>query len=152
MKLSAVETIDKQTQSTFQSIGTTRKTTRFASQACQVVTEFSIVRFNRKCVCLAFRDFISAKVIPEPLIGIETIGVIAFGLRSLVYNLLQGCLCTYPDHAPTQNTTSFAIYQSDNVDFVFLSPMKVNISSISASLTSLGSGALGSASATSVTQ
>ena len=38
VKLSAVEAEDKQTQGTFQGIGTTRETTGFASQTCQVVT------------------------------------------------------------------------------------------------------------------
>ena len=147
MKLSAVETIDKQTQGTFQSIGTTRKTSRFASQPCQVVTEFSIVRFNRKCVCLAFRDFISAQVIPEPLVGIKPIAVIPFCFGGLIDHLLNRFLRADPNHGPPQNAAGFAVDYSENVNSVFLSPIKVNNSSISASLTSSGSGVAGKASA-----
>ena len=152
VKLPAIEAEDKQAYSAFQSIGTTRKTTRLTSQACQIVTKFCIIRFHRIRVRLAFGDFISAKVIPEPLIRLKAIRVIPSRFGSLIHHLLQGCLGANPDYSPAQNTASFAVYQSDNVDFVFLSPMKVNISSISASFTSFGNGALGNASATSVTQ
>jgi hypothetical protein len=91
-------------------------------------------------------------VIPEPLIGIEAITVIPPGFGCLIHDVLKSSLGAYPDHPPAQNAAGFAIYQSDNINFVFLSPMKVNISSSSASFTSFGSGALGKASATSVTQ
>jgi hypothetical protein len=77
-------------------------------------------------------------VIPKPLIGIESIRVIPFGFGRSIHNLLQGCLATNPDHCPAQNTTGLAIYQSENVNFVFLSQMNVNILSSSASFTSLG--------------
>ena len=91
-------------------------------------------------------------MIPQPLIGIERITVIPFGLRSLIHDLLKGFLGADPNHCPTQNAAGFAIYYRENVDSVFLSPMNVNISSISASFTSSGRGAFGKASANSVTQ
>ena len=90
-------------------------------------------------------------MIPEPLIGIKTIAVVPLCFWSQINDLLDGFLGTYPDHRPAQNTTSFAVYDGQNVDSVFLSPMKVKSSSISASLTSVGTGALGKASATSIT-
>ena len=152
VKLPAVETEDKQTQGTFEGIWAARKTTGFASETGQVMRQFGIVSFHRVGIRLAFRNFISAKVIPEPLVSIKAIRVIPFRFGCSIHNLLQSSLRADPDHSPSQNTASFAVYQSDNIDFVFLSPMKVNISSNSASFTSRGSGALGKASATSVTQ
>jgi hypothetical protein len=82
----------------------------------------------------------------------QPIAVIPFCFWGLVNYLLNGCLSADPDHGPTQNATGFAIYHGENVDSVFLSPIKVNNSSISASFTSSGIGALGKASARSVTQ
>ena len=46
VELSAVEAEDKQAESTLEGIRATRETTRFASQACQIVTEFRIVSFH----------------------------------------------------------------------------------------------------------
>jgi hypothetical protein len=54
VELSAVEAEDKQAESTFEGIRATRETTRFASQTCQIVTEFGIVSFHRIGVGLAF--------------------------------------------------------------------------------------------------
>jgi hypothetical protein len=54
VELSAVEAEDNQAQGTFEGIGTTRKTTRFASQASQVVTKFCIICFHRIRVRFAF--------------------------------------------------------------------------------------------------
>ena len=152
VELSTIETEDKESQSTFEGIRAAREATRSASQACQIVTQFCIVSFHRVGIGLAFRDFISAKVVPKPLIGIKAIGVIPLGFWRLIHNVLQGSLAAGPDDRPAQNTARFAVYKSNNIDFGFLSPMKVNISSISASFTSLGNGAWGKASATSVTQ
>ena len=115
------------------------------------MTEFGVIGFDRISIGFALRNFISAQVIPKPLIGIKPITVVLFCFRRLVNDLLDGFLGAYPDHCPAQNTSGFAVDNGQNVDFVFLSPMKVKISSISASLTSSGTGALGSASAPSVT-
>lgn len=91
-------------------------------------------------------------MVPEPLISVKTVAVIPFCLGSLIYDVLNGFRRAHPDDRPAQNTAGFAINYREDVDFVFLSPMKVYISSISASLTSLGRGASGKALATSVTQ
>ena len=152
MKLAAVEAKDKQTQSTLQSIGAARKTAGTASQAGQIVTEFCVIGFHRIGICLALRGFVSAPVIPEPLIGIQAVTVIPPGLGCLIDKLLKGRLAAYPNDGPGQNTAGVAIYKRENEDSVFLSPMKVNSSSISAVFTSLGTGASGKPSATSATQ
>lgn len=152
VELLTIETEDKQSQSTFEGIRAARETTGFASETSQVVTQFHIVSFHRVGLGLALRNFISAKVVPKPLVGIKAIGVIPLGFRSLIHHLLQGWLCADSDDRPDQNTARVAVYKSNNINFVFLSPMKVNISSISASFTSLGNGAWGSALAASVTQ
>ena len=115
------------------------------------MTEFGIIGFDGIRICLAFGNFISAKVIPKPLVGIKAITVVLFRLRRLVNNILEDFLGTHPNHRPAQNTAGFAVDNGQNVDSVFLSPMKVKSSSISASLTSSGTGACGSVSALSVT-
>ncbi len=110
VELSAVEAEDKEAQSTFERIGATRETTRLASQARQIMTELCIVCLHRIGIRFALGDFISTKVIPEPLVGIETIRVIPLGFWRLIDNLLQGCLSANPDDTPAQNAASLAIY------------------------------------------
>ena len=145
VKLPAVETIDEQTQGILQRIRATGKTTGLASETCQIMTQFGIITFHRIRICFAIRNLIPAIVIPKPFIRIETITVIPFCLGRIINHELDYFLGSYPDDCPTQNTASFAVYHGQNVDSVFLSPMKVNNSSISASFTSLGIGAAGKA-------
>ena len=69
------------------------------------------------------------------------------GFGCFIHHLLDRFLSSLPDHFEAQIAADEAVYDADNVDLVFLSPMKVNSSSISASLTWLGTGASGSWSA-----
>jgi len=147
VKLSAVVTESKQTQRTLERIRATRKATRLARQACQIMSQFCIIGFDGKGVGLAFGDFISAQVIPKTSIGIKAVTVIPLRLGRLIHHLLNGFLSAFPNHCPAQQTACFAVYNPQNVDSVFLSPIKVYNSSISASFTSCGMGAFGKASA-----
>lgn len=115
------------------------------------MTQFSVIAFNRIGVCLALRDFIDTPVIPQALIDIKGIAVIALGLRGFVYHLLDRFLGALPDHFEAQIAAGEPIYDRDDEDLVFLSPMKVNTSSISASSTSAGTGGSDSLSAWALT-
>lgn len=110
-------------------------------QASQIMMQLCVPCFNRVGVRLAIRDFILAKVIPQPIISIESIAIILLGFGSLIHHVLNGVLCTFPNHFTSQKAASFPIYKGQNIDPVFFSPMKVNNSFISASLTSSGTGA-----------
>ena len=143
IELASVVAIDKQTQGTFKRIRATRKASRRSCQARQVVAQLGVIAFHRVGIGFAFRNFISAQVIPQAVISIECVGVILFGLGRIVYHLLNGWLSALPDHFPAQITTRLPVYDRDDVDPVFLLPIKVNNSSISAVLTSLGTGASG---------
>ena len=108
------------------------------------MAQLSIPCFNGVGVGLALRDFILTSVIPKAIISIKGITVIAFGFGSSVDHVLNGLLGALIDHVPAQKAASLSIYYGDDVDPVFLSPMKVNNSSISASSTCSGTGASGS--------
>jgi hypothetical protein len=140
IELSSVVTIDKQTQDTFKRMRTARETPRRSCQTCQVVSQFGVVSFNRVRVGFAFRDFIYTAVIPQAVIGIPYVTVILLGLRRIVYYLLNGWLSALPDYFPAQITARLPVYEREDVDPVFLLPIRVNNSSISAVLTSLGTG------------
>lgn len=86
---------------------------------------------------------IVAAVIPQPLVGVEGITEIEPGLGSQVNQPLESLMITYPDDFAAQETACLAIDQRQDVDLVFLSPIKVNNSSISACSTFLGMGVLG---------
>ena len=143
VELSSIEAVDKQTQGTLQCIGATRKASRRACQPRQVVAQLSIVSFHRIGIGFAFRNFISAQVIPQVVISIKGVTVILLGLGRIVYQLLNSWQSALPNHFTTQITACLPIYEREDVDPVFLLPIKVNISSISAVLTSLGTGASG---------
>ena len=152
VELSAVEAIDEQTDRTIECIGTTRETARFSSQAGQVMTQLCIASLDREGICLALRNLVSAEMIPKTIIGIKSIAVIDFGLRSIIHHILNSLLGAFPDHTPAEKTASSPVYERDDVDPLFLSPIKVNNSSISASLISSGMGTASKFSACAATQ
>ena len=151
MQLAPIEAIHKKLQGGLQCFRTARKTARAPGEPRQVMAQLGVIAFNRKGVCLALRDLIDAPVIPQALIDIKSVAVIALGLRGFVYHLLDRFLGSLPDHFAAQIAAGEAIYDGDDEDLVFLSPMKVNNSSISASLTWLGTGGSGSRAAWAVT-
>ena len=115
------------------------------------MAQFSIVRFDRVGVRFALRDFVDAPVIPQVIVGIKSIAVVALGFGCFIHHLLDYILGSLPDHFEAQIAAGDAIYDGDDEDLVFLSPMKVNNSSISASLTWSGTGGSGSRAAWAVT-
>ena len=143
IELSPVEAVDKYTQGAFQGMRTARKASRRSCQTRQIVAQLGVAGFHRVGIGFAFRDFISAQVIPQVIISIKGIAVIQLGFRSFVYHLLNGWLCALPDYFPAQIATRLPVYDRDDVDPVFLLPIKVNNSSISAVLTASGTGAAG---------
>ena len=151
MKLTGVEAVDEQAQSTSQCLWATRKTTRRSSQASQVVPQFGVVRFDRVGVGLAFRDGVTTIVIPQAIIGIKSVRVILLGFGRIIDHGLDLFLRAFPHHFPAQITAGLPIYEREDVDPVFLLPMKVNNSSISATWTSLGIGASGKMAALALT-
>jgi hypothetical protein len=144
IQLTSVETVHEKLQGCFQRFRTTRKAARTSSQASQVMTQFGIVCFDRVGVGFPLRDFIHAPVIPQAIIGIKSIAVVAFGLRGFVDQFLNDFLRSLPNHSKAKIAASEAIYDRDDVDLVFFSPIKLNNSSISASLTWSGTGGSGS--------
>ncbi len=104
------------------------------------MAEFSIIAFDRECIGFAIRDCISTIVIPEQTIGFKTIAEVEFGFLCFIHKLLDALLGTFPDQFPAQNTTRDTVYDCNQVDPVFLLPINVNNSSISAVFTSSGTG------------
>jgi pterin-4a-carbinolamine dehydratase len=138
--LTLIEAIHEQLQSRHQGIRATRKTARSASEPSQIMAQFGIITFYRIGVRFPLRNFVHAPVVPQTIIGLEGITVVTLRLWCFVYHLLDDLLRSLPDHFEAQIAAGEPIYDRDDEDFVFLSPMKVNNSSISASLTSAGTG------------
>ena len=143
IELSPVVAVDKQAQGAFERIRTTREASRRSGQTRQVMAQLGVARFHRVGIGFAFRDFIAAQVVPQAVISIKSITVIQLGLGRIVHQLLNGWLSAFPDHFATQIAACLPIYDGQDVDPVFFLPIKVNISSISAVLTSSGTGASG---------
>ena len=143
VKLALIEAIDKELNSPFQGIDTTRKATRTAGQTGQIVTQFSIISLHREGIGLTLRNFITSIVIPQAFIGIKGIAMVELGFHGFIHQVLDHRLGTFPDDFVAQETACRPIYDGKEVDPLFFSPMKVKSSSISATLTSSGTGALG---------
>ena len=150
-KLASIEAVDKEPHSPFQSLDATGKATRTPRQASQIVTQFGIISFDRIGIGLALRDFILSVVIPQAIIGIKGIAMVAFGFHSFIHHILDHRLGTFPDNLIAQKTACRPIYDGDDVDWLFFSPMKVKSSSISATLISSGTGAVGNPAAFALT-
>ncbi|NPV77905.1 MAG: hypothetical protein HPY59_16210 [Anaerolineae bacterium] len=69
--------------------------------------------------------------------------LILLGLGRIVHHPLNSWLSALPHYFPAQITTGLPVHDRQDVDPVFLFPIKVNNSSISAVFTSLGTGASG---------
>ena len=151
IELASVVAVDKQAQGTIKRMGTTRETARRSCQTRQVVAQFGVVTFHRIRICLAFRNLISTPVIPQTLIGIKGVTKILLGFGGIVYHLLNSRLSALPDDFPAQITARLPVYNRDYVDPVFLLPIKVNNSSISAVFTPLGTGTSGKLAAAALT-
>jgi hypothetical protein len=108
------------------------------------MAQLCVVGFHRVGVALALGDFIHTPVIPQAFVGIKGIAEVTFRFRSFVDNFLDGRLGAFPHHSEAQIAAGETIYDRDDEDLVFLSPIKVYNSSISASLTWSGTGGSGS--------
>jgi hypothetical protein len=143
IELSPVVAEDKQTQSTIKRIGTSRETTRRSCQSRQVMPQLGVIAFHRVRIGLPFRNFVSAVVIPQAIIGIKCITVILLGFGRIIDHLLNDWLSAFPDYFHAQITARLPVYDRQDINPVFLLPMNVNNSSISAVLTSSGTGNAG---------
>jgi hypothetical protein len=143
VELATVVTVDKQAQGKCQCLRASRKTARGSGQTRQVVAQLGVIPLHRVGIGFAIRNFVATEVIPQVVIGFEGIAVILHRFRCIVYQFLEVWLRPFPDHFPTQKAARLPVYEGEEVDPVFLLPIKVKSSSISAVLTSLGTGASG---------
>jgi len=56
------------------------------------VAQFGIVGFDGIGLAFTFRDFVAAPVIPQPVVSLESITEIMFGLGGLIDQGLAGCV------------------------------------------------------------
>ena len=143
MQLTPIEAVHKKLESSFQGFRAARKTARASGQASQIMAQLSIIAFDRVGVRFALGDFIHTLVVPQAIIGIKGVAVITLGFGRFIHQLLDGFLSSQPYHSKAQVAAGEAIYDGDDEDLFFFSPMKLNNSSISASLTSAGTGGSG---------
>ena len=151
IELPAIVAVDKQAHGTFEGMRATRETSRRSRQTCQVVAQLGVISFHRVSIVFAFRNFITTQVIPQAVIGIECVTKVLLSLGRIVYHLLNGGMSALPNYFPTQIAPRLPIYDGQDVNPVFLLPIKVNNSSISAVLTSWGTGASGKLAALALT-
>ena len=138
IQLPTIEAKNIQTHRTFKRMGTAGEAARRSSQTSQIMAQLGITCFNRIGVGFSLRYFIPSIVIPETIISLKSIAIIAFRFGRFVHYILNSLLSAYPDHFPAQKAARLPIYKREEVDPVFLWPINVNNSSASASLTCSG--------------
>jgi len=151
MQLAPIEAVHEKLESSFQDLWATGKTTRATSQSCQIMAQLSVIPFDRTGVRFASGNFIDAPVIPQAAAGIQGAASAALGFGCFIHHLLDHFLGSLPDHFEAQIAAGSPIYNGDDKYLVFLSPLKVNSSSSSASLTSSGAGGSGNCAARALT-
>ena len=83
------------------------------------MAKFGVIAFDRKGICLAIRDGISAIVIPEQTVGLKAITEIEFCPGCFIHKVLNALFRTFLDEFPAQNTACGTVYHRDQVDPVF---------------------------------
>ena len=82
-------------------------------------------------------------IVNERVVGGELVTEVEVGLWTTIQHSLHNLFSPFPDHIPTDNTVGSTVNRSQDVGFVFLSPMKVKTSSNSTIFGVLfGSGAM----------
>ena len=87
------------------------------------MTQLRIISFHRVGIPFAFGDFIQSPVIPQMVIGFESIAEVVFCLRRIIYHLLDDFLGSVPHHTKTQVTAGETIYDRDDENLFFFSPI-----------------------------
>jgi len=89
MQLAPIEAINEKMESSFQGLQATRKATRATGHSRQIMAKLGVIPFNRIGVGFALGDFIDAPVIPQALIGIKSVAVVAHGFGRFIHHLLD---------------------------------------------------------------
>ncbi len=143
VELSAIVSKHKQLDRTAQCIGTSRKTTRPPSQACQIVAQVSIRTFYGIGLAFVLHRMMDTRPVQYSFVAFVIVTIVIMSLDTFSQHFLELCATTLFTHSPGQNTACLAVHKSQDVDPVFLLAMNVYSSSISTSSTSGGIGASG---------
>ena len=119
VQLAPIEAVHEELQGGLQGMRAAGKTARPASEASQVMAQFGVVAFNRVGVGFALRDLVNAPVVPQAIIGLEGVTVVALGLRGFVHHPLDRRLGSLPDHFEAQIAAREAVYDRDDEDLFF---------------------------------
>ena len=130
VQLAAIVGKDKEANCCTEGLNAARETTRGACQACQIVTQVSVDAFHRIGLALA-RDALMLSRINQGFIEGKGITEIVLCRRTPVEDGLGDGFTALIGHCPADNTTCGAIYQCQQIDALFLLPMKLNNSSCS---------------------
>ncbi len=143
VELSAIVSKHKQLDRTAQRIGTSRKTTRPPSQACQIMAQISIGTFYGIGLACVWHGMMDTGPVQNSLVAFVIVTIVIVSLDTFSQHFLELCATTLFAHSPGQNAACLAVHKGQDVDPVFLLAMNVYSSSISTSSTSAGSGASG---------
>ena len=135
--LSLIVTIDKQAHMLLQSLSFAGEAPWFTSQSFHVVTQISIDRFHRIGFSLV-RSQLKRSTIVQCAIHWKRIAVVLLCSQGPIQTSLHGFFGPIYDNIPTQDAVAVSIYDGQDVEPVFLLPMKVYNSSNSAVCTLSG--------------
>jgi hypothetical protein len=104
------------------------------------MAQFGIISFHRIGVGLTLRNCVTPWIIAQLVVDRKCIAVVHSRAWPLIDDLLHVRSIPLPDHITANKAARAPIYFGDDVDLLFLSPIKVNSSSSSAVSTSGGVG------------
>ena len=115
--------------------------------------QVSVDAFDREGLALVCESAVAPGIVDQRVVGGEVITVVLVSLWGAIQKSLYHLGSALFDHSPADNTARRPVDNGHEVPFVFLSPMNVYSSSISATSSSpSGSGADGSCAAYARTQ
>ena len=130
-KLSAIVSKYKKLDCITKSFFATRKTSRSASQTCEIMSQVSIGAFNGISLTLVFHWIMNSRPIENRFVTLIVIAEVIMTLNAISQHFLKFCTASFGTHLPSKNAASFSVNKGQDVDPVFFSSMKVYNSSIS---------------------
>lgn len=128
-KLATVPGIDKEFDRAPQGMNAAGETARFPNKPSQVMAQFSIIGLNGVGLAFVGQGAVRTRRVDERVVGGKSIGEVLLSKRTAIQHGLERRCGALPSHIPADNAVRRAVNVGQDVDFVFLSPMKVNNSS-----------------------
>ena len=124
-QLATIVSKDEEFDRISESFFTTGETTRFATQASEIMAQVCIRFFNRVSFAFIIHWIVNSGPVERCFVSLKIVTVVIVALNTLCQHILNFSTASFSTHSPGKNATGFSIYKGQDVNLVFFSSMKV---------------------------